>query len=202
MRTAVLADTPRAVAGLLHDRLAQALIGRGAASGRVVPHLLQTRPHTDPAARAALAEAGRAALADGDDRLATALLQRALDEGPSGADDAPLHADIARALAGLGDLDAALASWTRARALAVDPAVEFEYATAAADALADAGRQPDRSVRVAAAFALAARSREHAAVADLALCVAEDVAVGRRPVARADAGRGAAHRRERLRRCR
>ena len=182
VRTAVLAETPRAVAGLLHDRLAQALIGRGAASGRVVPHLLQTRPHTDPAARAALAEAGRAALADGDDRLATALLQRALDEGPSGADDAPLHADIARALAGLGDLDAALACWTRARALAVDPAVEFEYATAAADALADAGRQPDRSVRVAAAFALAARSREHAAVADLALCVAEDVAVGRRPV--------------------
>ncbi len=181
VRTAVLAETPRAAAGLLHDRLAQALISRGASSGRVVPHLLQTRPHTDPAARAALAEAGRAALADGDDRLATALLQRALDEGPHGADDAPLHADIARALASLGDLDAALASWTRARALAVDPALEIGYAAAAADALADAGRQPDRSVRVAAAFALAARSRAHAAVADLALGVAEDVAVGRRP---------------------
>ncbi len=181
VRTAVLAETPRAVAGLLHDRLAQALISRGASSGRVVPHLLQTRPHTDPVARAALAEAGRAALADGDDRLATALLQRALDEGPHGADDAPLHADIARALASLGDLDAALASWTRARALAVDPALEIGYAAEAADALADAGRQPDRSIRVAAAFALAARSREHATVAELALTVAEDVAAGRRP---------------------
>ncbi len=182
IRTAVLRETPRRVAKDLHDRLARSLLASGAATDRVVPHLLEGNPLIDPAARSALSAAGRAALDDGDDRLATALLQRALDEAPASPADAPLHADIARALAGMGDLDAAIGSWSMAQQLTPDSTTRHTYAAAAASAMAEAGRLPDRSALLSAGLGLAARCSSSATVGEIGLAVAEDALDGRRPL--------------------
>jgi DNA-binding CsgD family transcriptional regulator len=182
IRATVLRETPRHVAKDLHDLLARSLLARGAGHDRVVPHLLEGHPRIDPAARGALSAAGRAALDDGDDRLATALLQRALDEGPASSADAPLHADIARALAGMGDLDAALGSWSVAQSLTLDPDVRHTYAVAAAQAMAEAGRVPDHSAFLSAGFGLAARCSSSRTVGALGLAVAEGALAGRRPL--------------------
>ena len=183
VRTAVLAATPRSVAAAppRPARPGADQPGRAVRPGGPAPPADASAHRSRGPGRARRGRAG------GPAPTVTTGSRPRSSSGPStrgrpAPTTRPCHADIARALAGLGDLDAALASWSRARALTVDPAVEIGYAAAAADALADAGRQPDRSVRVAAAFALAARSRDHLAVADLALSVADEVAVGRRPV--------------------
>ena len=153
VRLAVLATLSRSAAAELHDRLAQALLLTGARPDRLVTHLLHARPRGNAAARLVLEHQGRRALRDGDTRLGVALLRRALDEGPGTADDAALASALARGLVTLGDVTGAVACWRQAGDLCADPALALEYAAAAADALADAGRLPEA---VAAYAALAA----------------------------------------------
>ena len=149
----MLATLSRSAAAELHDRLAQALLLTGARPDRLVTHLLHARPRGNPAARLVLEHQGRRALRDGDTRLGVALLRRALDEGPGTSDDAALASALARGLVTLGDVTGAVACWGQAGDLCTDPALALEYAAAAADALADAGRLPEA---VAAYAALAA----------------------------------------------
>ncbi len=143
VRLAVLAAMSRTDAADLHDRLAQALLIAGARADRLVTHLLHARPRGNPAARVVLEHQGRRALRDGDTRLGVALLRRALDEGPRTTDDAALASALARGLVTLGDVTGAVACWRQAGDLCDDPDLAREYAAAAADALADAGRHSE-----------------------------------------------------------
>jgi DNA-binding CsgD family transcriptional regulator len=149
VRAQVLATTSRVEGAELHDRLAQTLLTRGAASARLVPHLLHSRSRGNPDVRELLESEGRRALRDGDPRLAAALLRRALDEGVRTPDDAGLVAALARALSALGDSEGSVTCWRRARSMALDETAALAYAASAADALADAGRR----VEAAAAYA-------------------------------------------------
>jgi DNA-binding CsgD family transcriptional regulator/tetratricopeptide (TPR) repeat protein len=124
----------------LHRRAAAVLRRHGAARIVVAGHLLLTTPGNDPDVRARLAEQGRHALAAGAPERAHRYLERALAEGPVTANEIPLLSRHAIALTGMGEIDAALASWERASALTDDPDVIASLRSSSGDALLMAGR--------------------------------------------------------------
>lgn len=124
----------------LHDRAAAVLRRRGAARVVVAGHLLLTTPGADTDVRSRLAEQGRQALATGSPERAHRYLERALAEGPVTSNEIPLLSRHAIALTGMGEIDAALASWEQASALTDDPDVIATLRSSSGDALLMAGR--------------------------------------------------------------
>jgi len=127
----------------LHARASVVLSGRGASRVSIAAHLLQTLPGTNQDTRARLIEQGEFALLAGAPQRAVEFLQRALDEGPLGSDEVGLLSASARALTGVGRLDAALELWDKAGQLAADPTVRAALRAEAGDALVIAGRHRD-----------------------------------------------------------
>jgi DNA-binding CsgD family transcriptional regulator len=80
VRTALDAELPAGERTTLHVRAVELLRARGATAQQLAAHLVATEAHGDPATAETLLEAGRAALANGAPRSASAYLRRALAE--------------------------------------------------------------------------------------------------------------------------
>jgi DNA-binding CsgD family transcriptional regulator len=102
LRTAIYEDLSPAERERLHQAAAKVLQERGAAAGRVAPHVVHVEPAADPEAVALLRDAARDALALGDAAGAAALLTRALDEPPATDDRAALLLELGQAHARAG----------------------------------------------------------------------------------------------------
>lgn len=137
---AVLTGLGSAETAALHRHCATVLQERGAPRTVIAGHLLLTNPSDDPDVRTRLHQQGRHALEAGATARALPYLERAVAEGPVGPDDVMLLADLARAQAGEGALDDALATWDRATELSDDPDQVAELRGQAGDALVMAGR--------------------------------------------------------------
>ena len=98
----------------LHARAARILAGRGASRAVIAAHLLQTLPGENPDTRARLREQGEAAMRTGALDVAVRYFERALAEGAVGPSEVGLLSSLARALAGLREIDAALGPRGRA----------------------------------------------------------------------------------------
>jgi DNA-binding CsgD family transcriptional regulator len=137
---AVLAHMSASESADLHRRTADLLTQRGAPRAVIANHLLQTIPSGDADARARLAEQGKNSLAGGAYEMAVRYLDRAIAEAPLSAEDIGLLSALARARAGLGEFDEALASWDLAAGLTSDPEVLAQLRAESGDALVMAGR--------------------------------------------------------------
>jgi len=137
---AVLAHMSASDSADLHLRTAELLAHRGAPRAVIANHLLQTIPSGNPETRARLAEQGRHSLAGGSHEMAVRYLDRAIAEGPLGAEDISLLSALARSHAGLGEFDEALASWELAESLTDDPEELAQLRAESGDALVMAGR--------------------------------------------------------------
>jgi DNA-binding CsgD family transcriptional regulator len=137
---AVLTPMTATESAQLHRRTAELLAARGAPRALVANHLLHTVPADDPAVRDRLAEQGEHALRGGAHEMAVRYLERALAESVVAEGQIPLLASLARAHAGCGQLDLALAAWERARGLTEDPEKTAGLRAEAGDALMMAGR--------------------------------------------------------------
>lgn len=137
---AVLASLTASEAADLHRRTAHLLAHRGAPRAVIANHLLQTTPSEDPDVRHRLAEQGYHALAGGSAEMAVRYLERAVGEGPVTADDIPLLSALAKAHAGLGEIDEAMVSWELAESLTDDPDTHARLRAESGDALVIAGR--------------------------------------------------------------
>ncbi|HEU4657554.1 MAG TPA: LuxR C-terminal-related transcriptional regulator, partial [Capillimicrobium sp.] len=82
VREAIGAEAVASATARLHRRAARLRADAGAGAQEVAAHLLHTDPAGEDWAAAALAEAGRRALAEGAPDVAVRLLRRALDEAP------------------------------------------------------------------------------------------------------------------------
>ena len=127
----------------LHSRAATVLAGRGASRASVAEHLVLTLPAANADTRSRLVEQGEVALASGLPKRAAEFLQRAIEEGPLGPEDVALLSASARALTGIGRLDAALELWDKAGQLAADSNARAQLRAEAGDALVIAGRHRD-----------------------------------------------------------
>ena len=127
----------------LHARAARILAGRGASRAVIAAHLLQTLPGENPDTRARLREQGEAAMRTGALDVAVRYFERALAEGAVGPSEVGLLSSLARALAGLREIDAALGHWDRAIELTETDDARARLRAESGDALVTAGRHGD-----------------------------------------------------------
>jgi hypothetical protein len=118
VEAAMLQEMGSATRARLHLAAAQLLEQRERSAEDVADHLVLAEHCADQWAPRRLEEAGRKALARGDQRKALSFLEKALSDYPRTA-SAPLHLDLARATAGT-DLTAADRHLSRAVALGGD----------------------------------------------------------------------------------
>jgi DNA-binding CsgD family transcriptional regulator len=137
---AVLASMTASESADLHRRTAELLTQRGAPRAVIANHLLQTIPSDDPDARARLGEQGQHLLAGGSPEEAVLYLDRAIAEGPLGTEAVSLLSAVARAHAGIGEFDEAMASWELAETLTDDDELLAQLRAESGDALVMAGR--------------------------------------------------------------
>ncbi len=103
MRAGLYACLPPGVRAIAHRRAVRILTEAGADPLAVVRHACAVEPSRDPFVAAALATAGRHALAAGATREASLLLERAVAEPPPEEQRAGLRALLGHALTLLGD---------------------------------------------------------------------------------------------------
>ena len=103
MRAGLYACLPPGVRAIAHRRAVRILTEAGADPLAVVRHACAVEPSRDPFVAAALATAGRHALAAGATREASLLLERAVAEPPPEEQRARLRALLGHALTLLGD---------------------------------------------------------------------------------------------------
>jgi DNA-binding CsgD family transcriptional regulator len=127
VRTALDAELPTGERAAAHARAAELLRARGASAPRLATHLVATDARGERATAATLLEAGRAALASGAPRSASAYLKRALRE--------PAPDDLRPAI-----LDAIVTAGIRAPDRAL-------FATALPELLEELERDPGLRVR-------------------------------------------------------
>ncbi len=137
---AVIAGMSASELAELHRRTADLLVERGAPRPVIASHYLQTIPAENADVRARLQEQGELALTGGANDMAVRYFERALAESPSHEEQVPLLSALARARAGLGQIDEALAAWQRAESLTKDPELLARLKAESGDALVLAGR--------------------------------------------------------------
>ncbi|MGZ4232893.1 MAG: helix-turn-helix transcriptional regulator [Solirubrobacteraceae bacterium] len=101
-RTAIYGDLSAAERERLHCSASKILQHRGAPTGQIAAHLMQTEPGADLEAVSLLRHAARDALGLGDAAGAAALLARALNEPPAPADRGAVVLELGQALARAG----------------------------------------------------------------------------------------------------
>ncbi|MGZ4304741.1 MAG: ATP-binding protein, partial [Solirubrobacteraceae bacterium] len=102
LRTAIYGDLSAAERERLHCSASKILQHRGAPTGQIAAHLMQTEPGADLEAVSLLRHAARDALGLGDAAGAAALLARALNEPPAPADRGAVVLELGQALARAG----------------------------------------------------------------------------------------------------
>jgi DNA-binding CsgD family transcriptional regulator/tetratricopeptide (TPR) repeat protein len=143
---AVLAHMSASELAALHRRTADLLVQRGAPRPIIAGHYLRTVPSDDADVRGRLQEQGELALSGGANETAVRYFERALAEGAGEAEQVSLLSAMARARAGLGQIDEALAAWERAESLTSDPEILARLKAESGDALVLAGRHHEAQV--------------------------------------------------------
>jgi DNA-binding CsgD family transcriptional regulator len=102
LRTAIYGDLSAAERERLHCSASKILQHRGAPTGQIAAHLMQTEPGADLESVSLLRQAARDALSLGDAAGAAALLARALNEPPSPLERGAVVLELGQALARAG----------------------------------------------------------------------------------------------------
>ena len=155
VRSAIYADLPESERAAWHGRAAAVLRDRGAGAVALGPHLLATLPAGDPAAAAALVDAGRQARREGATAISVRFFARALAEPPPPDQAASVLADLGTAEVAAGD-----------------PAGAADHLAAAVEETAD----PVERARLALPYARAVAARDgHEASAAVLVAAIEQV---------------------------